>query len=78
MTNEKCNQFYPDRLYSNMVCAGHLEGGRGVCEGDQGAALVLNGAAIGLVSFGHGCARPNLPAIYTRVPAYTNWIRSVI
>lgn len=36
--------------------------------------MVCNGALMGIVSAGEGCARPKLPGIYTDVSYYKHWI----
>jgi Secreted trypsin-like serine protease len=33
---------------------------------------------VGIISFGRGCAKPNITAVYTRVSKYVPWIESVV
>lgn len=51
-------------------------------QGDGGGPLVCekNGQwyQVGIVSFGIGCGRRNVPGVYTRVSAYENWIEETI
>ena len=65
------------------LCAGLPEGGRDSCQGDSGGPLMAQTASgewrqIGVVSFGIGCALKGIPGVYTRVSAFSDWIRGVV
>ncbi|XP_060076513.1 atrial natriuretic peptide-converting enzyme-like [Ylistrum balloti] len=73
----------PYKLTPNMMCAG---GGVGhdACSGDSGGPLLCPADqrrttwyVAGVVSWGVGCAVPNIPGVYTDVPLYLEWIRNV-
>lgn len=62
----------------NMICAGIPAGGIDSCQGDSGGPImVLDDDAwkqIGIVSWGIGCARPDLPGVYTHVYNMLGWM----
>ncbi|KAG7459883.1 hypothetical protein MATL_G00215330 [Megalops atlanticus] len=83
--NRQCNCLYAPSSISitdNMICAGLLAGGKDSCQGDSGGPMVSKQNSVwiqsGVVSFGIGCARPDIPGVYTRVSRYQAWITSQI
>uniref|UniRef100_A0A671YH17 Peptidase S1 domain-containing protein n=1 Tax=Sparus aurata TaxID=8175 RepID=A0A671YH17_SPAAU len=81
--NRQCNCLNGvGTVTDNMICAGVLAGGKDSCQGDSGGPMVTQQGSVwiqsGVVSFGFGCARPNLPGVYSRVSRYQSWINSHI
>lgn len=73
----------PNQFDYAIICAGHLNGGVDSCKGDSGGPLMLpiqtDGKfpfyQIGIVSYGAGCGRPNVPGAYTNVQNFVDWIQ---
>ncbi|KAL3876848.1 hypothetical protein ACJMK2_034652 [Sinanodonta woodiana] len=63
-------------------CAGYPSGGQDTCTGDSGGPFVCKVDDTwyqqGIISWGHGCALPFYPGIYTDVSKYGQWIRNNI
>jgi secreted trypsin-like serine protease len=82
--NEVCNapQSYNGTILDTMLCAGFPEGGVDTCQFDSGSPLLVPSdagfALAGIVSFGRGCAQPNLYGVYTRVSSFVGFVESVI
>ncbi|XP_048088701.1 transmembrane protease serine 9-like [Alosa alosa] len=81
--NRQCNCLNGvGTVTQNMICAGLLAGGKDSCQGDSGGPMVSIQNSVwvqsGIVSFGFGCAQPELPGVYTRVSRYQDWIRSQV
>lgn len=77
-------KLYSDDQFSNeVICAGHLIGGRDSCQGDSGGPLMLpvheNGKfpfyQIGIISYGIGCGVEGLPGGYSNVAHFADWIK---
>jgi len=74
-------QFGPNFvLPETSICAGAE--GRDACDGDGGGPLVCvkdgQWFQMGVVSFGIGCGRTNLPGVYTRLSSFDDWIHDTI
>jgi len=84
LSNADCNkpELYNGDVQENMLCAGPLEGGQGVCYRDNGGPLfVPKGNELvqaGITSWARGraCADSNSPGVFTRVARYHDWIES--
>ncbi|KAL1484080.1 hypothetical protein MTO96_012069 [Rhipicephalus appendiculatus] len=80
--NEKCMDQYLWRYYSDvMYCA--YRSGTDSCKGDSGGPAIIRVKGgryvqVGIVSYGHGCARDEVPGVYARVDVFTPWIKHVV
>jgi len=74
VANANCNTMYGGGITAQMLCAGFPAGGRDACQGDSGGPLTVGNVLHGVVSWGRGCARPNLPGVYARVGSFRTWI----
>ncbi|XP_058797811.1 chymotrypsin-2-like [Phymastichus coffea] len=71
---DKCRQelWYLAQITDSHICT-KTKFGEGACNGDSGGPLVANGIQIGIVSFGHPCAKGR-PDVFTRVHTFLDWI----
>ncbi|XP_053680039.1 venom protease isoform X2 [Anopheles nili] len=94
IANDECRTLYnkigkvfSQKQFDNAVmCAGVLEGGKDSCQGDSGGPLMLPQRfgtnfyyyQVGVVSYGIGCARAEVPGVYTRVASFVDWIQQKV
>ncbi|CAL8072410.1 unnamed protein product [Orchesella dallaii] len=79
LSNEQCNEQYDGAITYEMICA--ASPGKDSCQGDSGGPAFKEVYGrymqVGVVSFGHGCARPDFPGVYARVTVLNDWIRMI-
>ncbi|XP_056612657.1 transmembrane protease serine 4a [Triplophysa dalaica] len=76
-----CSKVYGSSITLRMICAGYLEGNVDACQGDSGGPLVYSSGRwmlVGVVSWGHGCARAGHPGVYTNMDQMIDWVHSVM
>jgi len=78
VANAECNTAVGGGISAQKLCAGLDGGGVDACQGDSGGPLVALGELHGVVSWGIGCARPNLPGVYARTSSFTTWINGLL
>ena len=78
-----CNNHYRTIFDAGMICG--YSSGKASCQGDSGGPIILAGSSsaatdiqVGIVSFAEGCAKIDVPSVYTRVSYYEGWIHSQI
>lgn len=75
-----------EQFGSAAICAGIMAGGQDSCKGDSGGPLMMpmheNGKfafyQIGVIAWGLGCGKENIPGMYARIPYYADWINEKI
>lgn len=75
-----------DLFDESVLCAGVLSGGKDSCGGDSGGPLMspiqrdgnIYWHQIGIVSYGVGCAREEIPGVYARVQTFVGWIQEQV
>jgi secreted trypsin-like serine protease len=82
VSDATCQSNYSGQINPpEQICAGFAVGGVDTCQGDSGGPMFRRDAAnawiqVGIVSWGHGCARPNRPGVYAEVSTFAAAIRS--
>jgi len=68
-------------LPASSFCAGGIKG-HDACQGDGGGPLVCEDSGYheltGLVSWGFGCGRKDVPGVYVKVSSFIGWINQII
>lgn len=66
-------------FYSPLTSFCAYRYGYDACQGDSGGGLMVlhddRWYTVGIISYGIGCATPDLPGIYTDVTRYVGWLR---
>ncbi|XP_026462556.1 chymotrypsin-2-like [Ctenocephalides felis] len=73
-TPSTCQKYTPA---ATQLCT-FLKTGQGVCNGDSGSALLLNGQQVGIASYILNQCAGGFPDYFTRLSLYNDWIDNVM
>ncbi|KAJ3660003.1 hypothetical protein Zmor_011661 [Zophobas morio] len=77
ITKEKCEEGFGDLLdgplLDSIVCTSGQDN-TGVCSGDSGGPLIVDGTLVGITSFGVRDCPFGYPSAYTRVTSFLDWL----
>ncbi|KAB0799611.1 hypothetical protein PPYR_07491 [Photinus pyralis] len=65
-------------LTESMICGGLYTGEKPDCLYDTGSPLVDGKVLIGIISWGKGCEKVDIPTVYTKIPPFVKWITTTI
>jgi secreted trypsin-like serine protease len=80
LTTTECQKYMGSKVTDNMICT--YKPGYDTCQGDSGGSIDYQSPnnnlyyAVGIVSFGYGCAQENAPGVYAKVTKYLPWIQA--
>ncbi|XP_046972544.1 phenoloxidase-activating enzyme-like [Vanessa cardui] len=82
MPTDQCTKVQGNEILDTQICAGGIKG-KDSCSGDSGGPLMYEKDqiyyAVGVVSYGRElCGTEGVPAVYTNVYKYVDWIRDVM
>lgn len=80
LPNSQCFKWVQEMLTPDMICIKVINGA-GPCSGDSGGPLVLADGphtVVGVSSFGSEKCGSGVPAVFTRVTSFLNWIHSIM
>jgi hypothetical protein len=79
LAQDQCQRYYPTGLTNNMICT--YSPGKDTCQGDSGGSVDFKDPnsgrhyAIGVTSWGVGCAGKDKPGVYAKVTNFLDWIQ---
>ncbi|PSN31024.1 Prostate-specific antigen [Blattella germanica] len=73
-SHAECVEYYGNGPTEDMICSGIPQGSNGICSGDSGGPLLVDGIQIGITSW-TSIFCDVYPGVWTKVSHYRNWIK---